>query len=68
MVTAYETGVETNLPAPAIMDTLDDLEQRLERGLRIIDQREASGLSVDRHEMHWLALLKQYEALYDSLT
>lgn len=67
MVTAYETGVDTNVPAPAIIETLDDLEQRLERGLRIIDQRNASGLPVERHEEHWLALLRQYEALFDSL-
>ncbi len=67
MVAAYETGVEINLPATVVVETLDDLEQRLERGMRIIEQRSAAGQPVERHEDHWLALLKQYESLYDSL-
>lgn len=58
-------GVTTFEAPPAVR--LFELEERLERGLRLIDQRVASGLSVERHEQHWIDLLAEYELLFDSL-
>lgn len=66
MVAMYESSVDISLPAPAITESLDELEQRLERGMRIIEQRSAAGLPIERHEVHWLELLRKYENLYDS--
>jgi hypothetical protein len=46
---------------------LSDLEGRLSRGLAIIEDRRRTGAPYERHEDHWLSLLKEYEHLYDSL-
>lgn len=67
MVASLETNIVEHLPAEPVADRLIDLEQRLGRGMEIIDERIIDGLPVDRYEEHWFSLLAEYERLYDML-
>lgn len=69
MVATYETydsGVVLNVPADATAAEIQALEQRLQRGWAIIEERARDGQSVERLEDHWLTLLAEYETAYDS--
>ena len=67
MVATYEVeaGAEAISIAPEAQ--LIELEERLARGFRIIEERQAAGMSVIRLEEHWLNLLTSYESLFKSL-
>lgn len=47
--------------------TLERLEQRLDEGYRMIDQRLAVGMDVTDLEDFWIRLLREYESRCDSL-
>lgn len=66
MVATYETSVVEQMPTVSIVDRLTDLEERLGRGMAMIDERVSAGLPVDRYEARWLSLLSEYERVYDT--
>jgi hypothetical protein len=67
MVAVYNQDDVMQAPPADHSGLPGELALRLERGLGLIEARKADGLSVDRHEDHWIALLKEYEAAYDNL-
>lgn len=66
MVAIHQPEIEVDLGFVDHASSIEDVVRRLERGLAIIAERRGAGLSVVRHEDHWIALLRSYERLVDS--
>lgn len=49
-----------------LVDELDMLVSRLERGEQVIEGHRAAGRDTSELEDHWIDLLRQYEALFDA--
>ena len=49
-----------------LVDELDMLVSRLERGEQVIERRRAAGRDTSELEDYWIELLRQYEALFDA--
>jgi hypothetical protein len=68
MVAVYEYDVVVHTQQAEPLTLVDELAMRLERGLDMIEARKANGQSIERHEEHWITLLKDYELAFDNQT
>lgn len=66
MVAVHQPDIEISSGLGQDAMSIDDIIERLERGLAIIAERQRAGLPVARHEDHWITLLHTYERLVDS--
>jgi hypothetical protein len=64
MVAVYDHEITIHAPQADPRELLNELTERLERGLHIIDKHKDAGLPVDHLEEHWISLLKDYELAF----
>lgn len=62
----YQEDIGADVSPFQPLTELEELTRRLARGHELIEERRLAGHSVERLEDHWIALLREYEALYDS--